>query len=32
MNVTIFNPNLDRNGSIATAFMDVLQLNLRHET
>jgi arginase len=32
INVTIFNPELDRNGSIATAFVHALELGLRRET
>jgi arginase len=31
INVTIFNPELDRNASIATAFVHALQLGLRRE-
>jgi hypothetical protein len=32
INVTIFNPELDRNGLIATAFVHALELGLRRET
>jgi arginase len=32
ISVTIFNPELDRNGSIATAFVHALELGLRRET